>query len=262
MRKKMWLRISSRGVRSRGAVVLRRSVAVVAVVAVVACGSGCGAGRRGGAAHAGTESSGSKGGARSGKLAVVSSGYGLKRSGSAGLDDAVWVAGVVENGTRDVVAFSASFSVYGADGGTVIGRGNGTSSARSGATVAVGTEVEIPQGKKVGKVVVKLSVDDRRADRHPSYRFTASGVRFQRDRYSPGTVVGEVTSHYRETVQQVQIDVVCLDGKGAIDGGGHTFLNGLGAGQKVGFDVELGAVTGTPARCTAYPTLSPGTRNI
>jgi hypothetical protein len=182
-----------------------------------------------------------------GRLAAVDTGYGVA-------DGNAWAASVIRNTTANIIAFSASFSAY--QGGTVIGHGSSTAIIRAGATAGIGADLDLPAGAKVSKVVVTLSTLDSEKDTSPSSRFTATGVHYQADEYGMASVLGEVRSSYVQDVTNVQVQVICYGQSGHINGGGVAWVDAIGHGQTVGFSADLVTVSGTPARCVAYPLVS------
>jgi hypothetical protein len=182
-----------------------------------------------------------------GSLSVVETGYGTGDTGT-------WAASVIKNTTSNVVAFSASFSAY--QGSSVIAHGSATGVIRSGATGGVGTDLDLPGGAKVSKVVVTLSTLDSEKDAYPKSQFTATGVHYQADEYGMASVLGEVRSSFVQDVTNVQVEVVCYGQNGHINGGGEAWVDAIGHGQTVGFSADLVSVSGTPARCVAYPMVS------
>lgn len=189
-----------------------------------------------------------------GKLSVSETGYGVTRSHDASLSDFAWAASIVKNTTGNVIAFSVSFSAY--TGGTVIGQASSNGIVGSGKSAAAGAQIEIPSDAKITKVVATLSTLDSEKDTHPNSRFEAVGVHFQPGTYDAGKVLGEVRSRYVQDVTNVQVEVVCYGKDGRINGGGEAYVDAIGHGQTVGFSVDLLTVTGTPARCAAYPMVS------
>ncbi|WP_261568230.1 FxLYD domain-containing protein [Frankia gtarii] len=57
-------------------------------------------------------------------------------------------------------------------------------------------------------------------------------------------------------MHQVYVSVACFDATGAIIGGGEHYVDAIDPGQRVGFSTDGLLVSGAPARCEAFPSLS------
>jgi hypothetical protein len=235
---------------------------VAVLVPLAALVAACGGGTSGSAptqaeATAGSASATSP--EKAGDLQTIKVGYGLSKSAPvAGLPQYAWAVAVVRNRTDSIAGINVSFSAYDAVG-KVLGQSDTSAPiVRANATVAAGTQLEVPQGKKIAKVTATANILDNlsQKDTSPSSRFVASGVRYQPDEYTDGKVVGEVVSQYRDTVNQVYVGAVCYDTGGKIIGGGEHYVEQIGPGQRVGFETDTLTVSARPARCEVYPTLS------
>lgn len=244
------------GGSSRGSGIIAALVPVVALVA--ACGGGTASSAPTQAeATAGSASAASPGEASD--LQTIKVGYGLTKSTSgAGLPDYAWAVAVIRNRTDSIAGINVSFSAYDA-AGKVLGQSDTSAPiVRANATVAAGTQLEIPRGKRIAKVTATANILENlsQKDTSPNSRFVAAGVRYQPDEYTDGKVVGEVVSQYRDTVNQVYVGAVCYDAGGRIIGGGEHYVAQIGPGQRVGFETDTLTVSARPARCEVYPTLS------
>jgi hypothetical protein len=244
----------------------RVRVAVAAVGTALVVG-GCGGSEQspsqsqGGPAESVTASATASGSGSSGALVAGVTGFGLSRSpAGSGLPDYLWAVTMVQNKTDQLTGLTASFSAFDA-GGKVVGQSDTSAPVmRAGAAMAVGTQVQVPAGTKVDKVVATVSplANVSQKDDHPEWKFSATGVHFQPGSYGDSKVLGEVVSGYPQPVKQVYVSVVCYDARGAIIGGGEHYVDSIGPGQRVGFATDTLAVSGKPARCAAYPTVSAG----
>jgi len=234
-------------------------VGVVLAALIGGCGSGNGgvASLPPGQAEGGA---GSTAAASSGKLVSGETGFGVSRSdASMGLPDYVWAATMVTNGTPMVTPLTASFAVYD-PAGSVIGQSSTSAPImRTGTRMVVGTQVEVPAGAQIGRVVATVSPLENLAekDTHPNSTFAAVGVHLQGSvAGGSAKVLGEVVSHYQQPVHQVYVSIACFNAAGAIIGGGEHYVDAIGPGQTVGFASDGLIVSGEPARCEAFPTLS------
>lgn len=237
-----------------------RRAATVAILAAAALAAATACGASGGStpeqATAGHDTSTSP--KPAGKVETVATGWGVDRSDYADDPDYMWATAVIRNGTDQITAVQVQFDVYGPDGKVIAHQEGNYPLARAGATIADGTQMQVPHGVKVDKVVATVSADDTmsKTDDHPDSKFEPRGVHYQPGQYGENKVLGQVVSHYDNTVSNVLVSVVCYDGKDHIDGGGQTTVTSIGHGQTVGFSVDDPITSETPARCVAYPTLS------
>lgn len=239
-----------------------RSGITAVLVPVAALVAACGGGGSGGAptqAEVKASSAPETSPASSGDLETTKVGFGLSKSaGTSGLPDYAWAVAVIRNRTDRISGINVSFSAYDASG-KVLGQSDTSAPiVRANATVAAGTQLEIPRGKKIVRVTATANILDNLSekDTSPNSRFVASGVRYQPEEYSDGKVVGEVLSQYRDTVNQVYVGAVCYDVGGKIVGGGEHYVQQIGPGQRVGFETDTLTVSARPAKCEVYPTLS------
>jgi hypothetical protein len=206
-----------------------------------------------------SESSPVEDAAESAALQTVKSGFGVSVSDDAtGLPDFVWAVALIHNPSDSVMAVNASFSAYG-ETGQVLGQAD-TSSAvlKARATAAFGTQIDIPHGGRVTKITVTASPLSHlvQKDEHPDSKFTADKVAYQEDAVLGGKVVGEIVSGFQQNVTEVYVGAACYNSAGEIIGGGEDYIEAVGSGQKVGFQIDNLITTGTPTTCEAYPTLS------
>jgi hypothetical protein len=239
---------------------LFRAALVGAVgVAVAACGGATSSETAPSQAESGDQPTAAASTTAGSELETRKVGYGLSKRGSgADLPEYAWTVAIVRNTTDNISGINVSFAAYDA-AGRVLGQSDTSAPVvRARATVATGTVVEIPRGSKIAKVTATASVLSNlsQKDQNPQSRFVATDVRFQPEEYTDGNVVGEVVSQYRDTVNQVYVGAVCYDTAGKIVGGGEHYIEQIGPGQRVAFQVDSLTVSTKPARCEAYPTLS------
>lgn len=150
---------------------------------------------------------------------------------------------------------SAQFTAYDKTG-QVVGTGEDSVPAvRAGATHAIGTNLDVPEGSKVARLQVVLSTSGFQTDPHPTSVFTGRGVRYASDGFGGGKAQGELVSSYTSSVTDVKAEAVCFNAAGAIVGGGFTFVDLVPGGQAVGVSVDV-TTSVKPARCAVYAAVS------
>jgi len=207
------------------------------------------------AAGDGERESGKK---QSGAVTAGETGFGISRSEFSGVPDYLWAVTMVHNGTGQLISPNASFSAYDPSG-KVIGQSETSAPVlRAGMDFPLGTQLDVPAGATVAKVIATISPLENLSvkDKSPDSKFSTTGVHFQPDPYSSGEVLGEVVSGYKQDVTQVYVSLVCYNAENAIIGGGDTYVESVGSGQTVGFSTPNLIVSGKPSRCTADATLS------
>lgn len=188
------------------------------------------------------------------------SGFGIARSsGGSGLPDYVWAVTMVANHSDRITGLTASFALYD-HSGQVIGQSETSAPVlRAGASLPVGTIVEVPAGSEVDKVVATVTPLENLSekDEHPESVFVTQGVHLQTNpALGSAEVLGEVVSRYQQPVKEVYVSVICFDAADRIIGGGEHYITMIQPGKSVGFSTDSLTVTGAPARCDAYATLS------
>lgn len=175
------------------------AVSVLVMGAVAGCGATDG---NGGPVHAtGNAESGAR--ASTGKasegLKISATGFGLQRSNNPGLPDYLWAVAMIKNGSANLIGVNVSFAAYDASG-KVLGQSSQSANLlRAGTTSAIGTQIDVPAGSEVAKVVGTADELDSLSekDSEPRSQLTTQGVRFQADQYSP-KLLGEVVSDHKE----------------------------------------------------------------
>jgi hypothetical protein len=192
-------------------------------------------------------------------LQTVKSGFGVSVSDDAsGLPDFVWASAIVTNASDKAMGVNASFSAYD-EKGQVLGQADTSAPVlKARATAAFGTQIDIPHGSNVAKITVTASPLPNlvQKDEHPDSKFTTEKVTYQKDIGLGGKVVGEIVSGFQQNVTQVYVGAVCYNNAGEIIGGGEHYVEAIGSGQTVGFQIDNLITSGTPTACEAYPTLS------
>lgn len=190
-------------------------------------------------------------------LKVGKVGFGRDKSAGSGLPDYLWAVAIVHNGTDQITGIDVSFSAYDADGKVVGQSDTSAPILRAGMTMPVGTQVEVPAGTKVAKVVATVDHLEglSQKDDHPDSHFTTKNVHVQQSDF--GTkVLGDLVSAYQQKVRQVYLSAACYDASGKIIGGGEDYVNSIGPGQTVGFAIDSVIVSSKPDHCEVGATLS------
>jgi hypothetical protein len=158
--------------------------------------------------------------------------------------------------TDGAALITAQFTAYDASG-KVLGTGE-TSLAlvRVEQMMAAAAGIQVPNGSTVDHVSAQLSANQWDTDPHPDAVITARNVTFvpDPDNYFP-KANGELVSHYTSDLKEVIATAICYDGSGKIVGGGDTFISLLPGGGTTGASIQ-GNISGTPASCEIYATLS------
>lgn len=139
--------------------------------------------------------------------------------------------------------------------GKVLGTGESSLALiRSGQTMAAATDIQVASGSTVDHVIAQVAAGEWDSDPHPTAVITARNVSFVPDAYYP-KVNGELVSHYTSDLKDVIATGVCYDNAGNIIGGGYTYVSLLPGNGTTGASIQ-GNVTGSPASCEIYSTLS------
>lgn len=185
------------------------------------------------------------------KLEVVKAGFGTDEFGTVGVvlfknDSSVDGAGPI----------TIQFGAYDANNQVIGSATTYEEIIRAGQTMAAADDITgIPNGARVDHIVAQLSADAWMTDPHPDAVIAARNVKFSRDSAGLGTINGELVSHYQSDLKQIIAVAVCYDHSNSIDGGGFTFVDLLPGGGTAAASIN-GSVSGDPASCEAYATLS------
>jgi hypothetical protein len=236
-----------------------KAILVVPLFVLAACGGGGQASAPAQAEAGSNPAAGATPSKPTVQLQATKVGFGInKDDASTGQPTYAWAVALIRNRTDRIAGINVSFSAYDAAGKVLAQSDTSAPVVRAQATVAAGTQLEVPHGATISRVTATANILDNLSerDKSPGSRFIASGVHYQPDQYTAGKVVGEVTSQYSDTVNQVYVGAVCYDPTGKIIGGGEHYIEQIGHGQRVGFETDGLIVSSAPARCEAYPTLS------
>jgi hypothetical protein len=115
----------------------------------------------------------------------------------------------------------------------------------------VGTQVEIPDSRKVAKVEATMEVSDHDVDAEPFPEITTGEVKGAKSEY--GDTVGrvQVNNPTDKSLKSPRVGVICLDAKDRVIGGGSGYPELVPPSGKVLLEVGLIA-SGKIERCDAY----------
>lgn len=183
----------------------------------------------------------------------------LLETGFGQRDEYVWVVALVEN-TSDKVGqtVTVQFNVKDAAGELLKSESQVEHFSRPSQKMPVGTQVDLPRGKKAAKVEATLLVEDNGAfSTEPFPEIKTGPVQIVKSEYGTGEYDArfEVTNPQAEPLKSPRVDVVCHDAAKKIIGGGFTFPELIPPSGKAAVEVST-ITTVKPASCVAYA--SPG----
>lgn len=127
--------------------------------------------------------------------------------------------------------------------------------SRPDQTLAVGTQVDIPDSGKVAKVQASLNIsDDPNLDAEPFPEIRTGKVKVVKSEYSEyGDRVGRVRvkNPTDKALTSPRVSVICLDAKGRVIGGGSAYLELIPPSGRLLQEVTL-ITSGRIERCNAY----------
>lgn len=124
--------------------------------------------------------------------------------------------------------------------------------SRADQKLAVGTQVEIPDRKKVAKVEATMEVSDHAdVNAEPFPEITTGGVKVVKSEY--GDTVGrlQVNNPTDKSLKSPRVGIICLDAKDRVIGGGSGYPELVPPSGKVLLEVGL-ITSGKIERCDAY----------
>jgi hypothetical protein len=177
---------------------------------------------------------------------IVSSGFGQQ-------DEYAWITAVVKNDKGAEGRFvTVQFNVFDQAGDLVLSESQTESFSRPGETLAVGTQVTIPGGAKVGKVEPTVVVGNTTGDK-PFPEVKTGSVKISAQEYAKDRFKASftVTNPGADPLQDIRVGIVCFNAAGKIIGGTSNYPDVVpGSGQAL---VTADVITnGKPAKCDAY----------
>lgn len=177
---------------------------------------------------------------------ILSSGFGQQ-------DEYSWITAVVKNDKGAEGHFvTVHFNIFDKAGALIASESQTESFNRPGETLAIGTQVTIDGGAKVGKVeptvVVGTTTD---AKPFPEVKTSSPKIgtqEYAKDRY---TVTFTVTNPLAEPLKGIRVGVACFDSAGKVVGGSSEYPDVVPANGPAVVKSDV-IVSAKPAKCTAY----------
>jgi hypothetical protein len=177
----------------------------------------------------------------------------LLKTGFGQSQEYAWVTSLVENQAEDNVGqfVTVQFNLLDSDGEILASADQVEEVSRADQKLAVGTQVEIPDRKKVAKVEATMEVSDHDVDAEPFPEITTGGVKVVKSEY--GDTVGrvQVNNPTDKSLKSPRVGVICLDAKDRVIGGGSGYPELVPPSGKVLLEVGL-ITSGKIERCDAY----------
>lgn len=178
---------------------------------------------------------------------LVDTGFGQR-------DEYAWVTSLVQNQSADNVGHfvTVQFNLYDKSGELIASEEQVEDFSRADQKMAIGTQVEVPDKKKVAKVEATLAVGDETGGSTDDAPEIKTGkVKVVKDEY--GSTVGrfEVYNSTKKALKDVRVGVICYDTKDRVNGGGSTYPDLVPPSGKVLAETDL-IVSGKTDRCEAY----------
>ena len=170
-------------------------------------------------AEGGDEPAGDESEASGPRATLVDTGFGQR-------DEYAWVTSLVQNQSADNVSHfvTVQFNLYDKSGELIASTDQVESFSSADQTMAIGTQVDVPDKKKVAKVEATLAVgDETGGDGEDAPEIKTGKVKVVKDEY--GTTVGrfEVYNSTKEALKSVRVGVICYDAKDRVNGGGSAY---------------------------------------
>jgi hypothetical protein len=163
------------------------------------------------------------------------------------------VTSLVENLAEGNVGqfVTVQFNLLDSDGEILASTDQVEDFSRADQKLAVGTQVDIPDGGKVDKVEATMEVSDHpNVDTEPFPEITTGKVKVAKSEY--GDLVGrvQVNNPTDKSLQAPRLGVICLDSKDRVIGGGSAYPELVPPAGKVLQEVTL-ITSGKIQRCDA-----------
>jgi hypothetical protein len=176
----------------------------------------------------------------------------LKASGFGQADEYVWATAVVHNNSDYVgQTVTVSFNVLDSAGEILATESQVESFSQPGADHVIGTQLSLEPGRKAAKVEAALDVEasgtfsDQPFPQLPTSNVNVTGKGAYRN------VTFVLTNPLTVAVKDPRIQLACVDGEGAIIGGGSAYPELVPAGGQVKVDTDV-IVSGEPKDCTVF----------
>jgi hypothetical protein len=178
----------------------------------------------------------------------------LLQTGFGQSGEYAWVTSLVENQAEDNVGqfVTVQFNLLDSAGEILASTDQVESFSRADQKLAVGTQVEIPDRGEVAKVEATMEVSDHSdVDTEPFPEITTGKVKVAKSEY--GGTVGrvQVNNPTDKSLKSPRVDLICLDAKDRVIGGGSSYPELIPPSGRVLTEVTLIA-SGRIERCDAY----------
>lgn len=222
------------------------AVSLAVFCAVTACGSGGSSNSSNTVAQGGASGSGS-GASTTSKAAsalhVVESGFGQSKQYA-------WVTALVHNdGAKPGDFVVTNFNVKDASGQLIKSASQTEHFYKDGQDLALGTQVEVPDGKQIGSVEVTAATSNNMPVANTPELTT--GPLTVTEGYGAFTGKFEVSNPTGDAVKGARIGVICRDASGKINGGGSSYPDLVPPNGKLMAESHIIA-SAQPASCKAY----------
>lgn len=165
-----------------------------------------------------------------------------------------WVTSLVQNQSADNVGHfvTVQFNAYDKSGELIESTEQVESFSRADQKMALGTQIDVDDKKKVAKVEATLVVgEETGGSTDPSPEIKTGKVKVVKDEYGSTEARFEVYNPTKEPLKDVRIGVICYDTKDHVNGGGSDYPDLIPPAGKVLSKTSL-IVSGKTDRCEAY----------
>jgi hypothetical protein len=232
---------------------MKAKALAVSIVAVALLASGCGGAKnvveqKTAKAGESTPASSASPTTESAKAAgsLVASGFGQK-------DEYVWVTSLVHNNSDTVgQTVTVQFNAMDAAGTLVKSESQVESFSRVGQDLAVGTQMDVPNGTKIATIEATLLIEDSGAfPSEPSPEMKTNPVKVVADEYGGATANFELSNPTNAPVKGARLGIICYNAAKKIIGGGVDFPTLVPPSGKVAVEAHI-LTTGKPASCKVF----------
>ncbi len=179
----------------------------------------------------------------------------LVAQGNSAKGDRVGYAFMVGNPNAKLAIENSRYQVAAYDDkGRVLKTGSGYIGLLfPGQKFGIGDSLYLPDGTQIDKLVVQVK-SGKAVETSATLPFSTTKVVFKDDRYFP-KVTGIVKSTHKKKLENVPVYAVAYDAKGAIMGGGFTYLNFVPANGQAPVEVQV-SVDAKPSKVELFPVIS------
>ncbi len=191
----------------------------------------------------------SVGGATSGSLTVVRSGFGQVKT-------EIGYGFVVMNTDpgNEITSSQYQIAAYDASGGVLKTDSGYIEILFPNQQLGIGGMLSLPDGVTAARVDVQVKAGTKKAHDPGAFILSAANLAFRPDKDYP-KATGIVKNSYGKDIKEVDVYVLAYDSGNKIIGSGHTYLDFVTANGQAAVEVSM-TVNGTPTRLEMYPTVS------